>query len=141
MTKQEFEQLTGLVTNDNQFEVINGMYMCSMNQSKQEFCKMFMEMKLIKHVDNQLEKVSGLEEKLNAAKRICAKFEELETNYTSFVKWVAVQSHISAENIASECSKKLGIYTYFRTLQENDCYPLKSDINIVVNSLGNADQQ
>lgn len=51
MTKQEFEKLTGLDTNLEQYEVINGMYMCSDNQTKQEFCESFMKMGLMGYVN------------------------------------------------------------------------------------------
>lgn len=51
MTKQEFEKLTGLDVDLAQYEVINGMYMCSDNQTKQEFCKCFVEMGLMAHVN------------------------------------------------------------------------------------------
>ena len=50
MLQQEFEKLTGVEITPEQYEVINGMYMCSDNQTKQEFCKNFMEMGLMAHV-------------------------------------------------------------------------------------------
>ncbi len=51
MLQHEFESLTGLKINESQYEVINGMYGCSNNQTKQDFCKMFMAMELMSHVD------------------------------------------------------------------------------------------
>ncbi|MBR6899463.1 MAG: hypothetical protein IKN29_04130 [Bacteroidales bacterium] len=51
MLQQEFEKLTGVEITPEQYEVINGMYMCSDNQTKQEFCKNFMEMGLMAHVN------------------------------------------------------------------------------------------
>ena len=51
MLQHEFESLTGLKVNESQYEVINGMYGCSNNQTKQDFCKMFMAMELMSHVD------------------------------------------------------------------------------------------
>lgn len=51
MLQHEFESLTGLKVNESQYEVINGMYGCSNNQTKQDFCKMFVAMELMSHVD------------------------------------------------------------------------------------------
>ncbi len=51
MLQQEFESLTGLKVTESQYEVINGMYSCSINQTKQDFCRMFMAMELMSHVD------------------------------------------------------------------------------------------
>ena len=51
MLQHEFEKLTGLKITMDQYEVINGMYMCADNQTKQEFCKSFMEMGLMAHVN------------------------------------------------------------------------------------------
>lgn len=51
MLQHEFENLTGLKITMDQYEVINGMYMCDDNQTKQEFCKSFMEMGLMSHVN------------------------------------------------------------------------------------------
>ena len=55
MLQHEFESLTGLKINESQYEVINGMYGCSNNQTKQDFCKMFMAMELMSHVDYVVE--------------------------------------------------------------------------------------
>ena len=38
MLQHEFESLTGLKVNESQYEVINGMYGCSNNQTKQDCC-------------------------------------------------------------------------------------------------------
>ena len=51
MLQHEFEKQTGLKITEAQYEVINAMYMCDDNQTKQEFCKSFMEMGLMSHVD------------------------------------------------------------------------------------------
>ena len=51
MLRHEFEKLTGLKIDKAQYEVINGMYMCDDNQTKQKFCKSFMEMGLMAHVN------------------------------------------------------------------------------------------
>lgn len=51
MLQHEFEKLTGLKIDEAQYEVINAMYMCDDNQTKQEFCKSFMEMGLMAHVN------------------------------------------------------------------------------------------
>ena len=51
MTEQEFERLTGVEVTPDQYEVVNGMYMCDDNQTKQEFCRGFMEMGLMAHVN------------------------------------------------------------------------------------------
>lgn len=51
MLQHEFEKLTGMKVTEDQYEVINGMYMCDDNQTKQEFCKSFMDMGLIAHVN------------------------------------------------------------------------------------------
>lgn len=51
MLQHEFEKLAGMKVTVDQYEVINGMYMCDDTQTKQEFCKSFMEMGLITHVN------------------------------------------------------------------------------------------
>ena len=51
MLQHEFQKLTGLEITGAQYEVINAMYMCDDNQTKQEFCKSFMEMGLMAHVN------------------------------------------------------------------------------------------
>lgn len=51
MLQHEFEKLTGLKIDEAQYEVINAMYMSDDNQTKQEFCKSFMEMGLMAHVN------------------------------------------------------------------------------------------
>ena len=51
MLHTEFEKLTGLSIDIDQYEVINGMYMCQDNQTKQEFCKSFVAMGLMEHVN------------------------------------------------------------------------------------------
>lgn len=51
MLQHEFETLTGLEIGFGQYEIINGMYMCNTNQTKEEFCRMFMAMGLIGHVN------------------------------------------------------------------------------------------
>ncbi len=72
MLQHEFEGLTGLKVNENQYEVINGMYMRNDNQTKQEFCKSFMEMGLMAHVDYVVNlKVDKME-----LSRNCRKAEE-----------------------------------------------------------------
>ena len=72
MLQHEFESLTGLKINESQYEVINGMYSCSNNQTKQDFCKMFMAMELMNHVDYVVNlKVDKME-----LSRNCRKAEE-----------------------------------------------------------------
>ncbi len=51
MLEHEFQKLTGLEITGAQYEVINAMYMSNDNQTKQEFCKSFMEMGLMAHVN------------------------------------------------------------------------------------------
>lgn len=51
MLQHEFQKLTGLEITGAQYEVINAMYMSDDNQTKQEFCKSFMEMGLMAHVN------------------------------------------------------------------------------------------
>lgn len=51
MTKQEFEKLTDLKVDMDQFEVINDMYLYNENQTKQEFCRWFAEASQIGHVN------------------------------------------------------------------------------------------
>lgn len=51
MLQHEFQKLTGLEITGAQYEVINAMYMSNDNQTKQEFCKSFMEMGLMAHVN------------------------------------------------------------------------------------------
>ena len=41
MLKQEFEKLTGLDLTDNEFEMVNAIYMLSENETKQEFAMRF----------------------------------------------------------------------------------------------------
>lgn len=67
MQQHEFESLTGLKINESQYEVINGMYGCSNNQTKQDFCKMFMAMELMSHVDYVV-RLKGERETLNREK-------------------------------------------------------------------------
>ncbi len=67
MLQHEFENLTGLKINEAQYEVINGMYMCDDNQTKQEFCKSFMEMGLMAHV-NYVVRLKSEHETLNREK-------------------------------------------------------------------------
>ncbi len=67
MLQHEFENLTGLKIDKAQYEVINGMYMCDDNQTKQEFCKCFMEMGLMAHV-NYVARLKSEHETLNREK-------------------------------------------------------------------------
>ena len=72
MLQHEFENLTGVKITSAQYEVINGMYGCSNNQTKQDFCKMFMAMELMSHVDYVVNlKVDKME-----LSRNCRKAEE-----------------------------------------------------------------
>ena len=64
MLQHDFEQLSGVKITPEQYEVINGMYMCDDNQTKQEFCKSFMEMGLMAHV-NYVVRLKGERETLN----------------------------------------------------------------------------
>ena len=72
MLHTEFEKLTGLSIDMDQYEVINGMYMCQENQTKQEFCKSFVEMGLMSHVKY----VVGLKKDKDELSRKCRKAEE-----------------------------------------------------------------
>ena len=67
MLQHEFEKLTGVEITPEQYEVINGMYMCDDNQTKQEFCKSFMEMGLMSHV-NYVVRLKAERETLNREK-------------------------------------------------------------------------
>lgn len=67
MTIHEFESLTGEKITFEQYEIINGMYMCDDNQTKQEFCKSFMEMGLMAHV-KYVVRLKGERETLNREK-------------------------------------------------------------------------
>lgn len=51
MLQHEFEKLAGMKVTEDQYEVINDMYLSGDTQTKQEFCKSFMEMGLITHVN------------------------------------------------------------------------------------------
>lgn len=62
MLEHEFEKLTGLTIDRGQYEVINAMYMRDDNQTKQEFCKAFMEMGLMGHVNYVVNLKRELEE-------------------------------------------------------------------------------
>ena len=62
MLEHEFEKLTGLTIDRGQYEVINGIYMRDDNQTKQEFCKAFMEMGLMGHVNYVVNLKRELEE-------------------------------------------------------------------------------
>ena len=44
MLQNEFEGLTGLKVTEEQFEVINAMYMLNENETKGEFCNRYMQM-------------------------------------------------------------------------------------------------
>lgn len=41
MTKEEFEKMTDVVLTDNEFEMVNSIYMLSENETKQEFALRF----------------------------------------------------------------------------------------------------
>lgn len=85
MLQHEFESLTGLKINKSQYEVINGMYSCSNNQTKQEFCKMFMAMELMSHVDYVVNlKVDKMELSLNCRKAE----EEAKDQERQVIRWV-----------------------------------------------------
>ena len=62
MLEHEFEKLTGLTIDRGQYEVINSIYMRDDNQTKQEFCKAFMEMGLMGHVNYVVNLKRELEE-------------------------------------------------------------------------------
>ena len=55
MTQNEFEALTGRKVSLDEYEVINGMYMCNENQPKAEFCEMFEAIGLMDHVRQVVE--------------------------------------------------------------------------------------
>ena len=82
MLHTEFEKLTGLSVDIDQYEVINGMYMCQENQTKQEFCKSFVEMGLMSHVKYVVGLKKDKDEmmkKLDAAsKHVITLIEQLE---------------------------------------------------------------
>lgn len=85
MLQHEFESLTGLKINESQYEVINGMYGCSNNQTKQDFCKMFMAMELMSHVDYVVNlKVDKME--LSRERRKAE--EEAKDQERQVVRWV-----------------------------------------------------
>lgn len=85
MLQHEFESLTGLKINESQYEVINGMYGCSNNQTKQDFCKMFMAMELMSHVDYVVNlKVDKMELSRNCRKAE----EEAKDQERQVVRWV-----------------------------------------------------
>lgn len=44
MLQHEFESLTGITVEAGEYEVINAMYMLNDDETKQDFCKRFMEM-------------------------------------------------------------------------------------------------
>lgn len=77
--------MTGLKVNESQYEVINGMYGCSNNQTKQDFCKMFMAMELMSHVDYVVNlKVDKMELSRNWRKAE----EEVKEQERQVVRWV-----------------------------------------------------
>lgn len=88
MLQQEFESLTGLKVTESQYEVINGMYSCSTNQTKQDFCRMFMAMELMSYVDYVVSlKVDKIE--LGRKRRKAEeKVDELERQVLYCANWV-----------------------------------------------------
>ena len=54
MTIQEFKQLTGIDVTLDQYEEINHLYMLDDTQSKQDFCKCFVDMNLLAYVNHEL---------------------------------------------------------------------------------------
>lgn len=109
MLQHEFESLTGLKINESQYEVINGMYGCSNNQTKQDFCKMFMAMELMSHVDYV---VNLKVDKMELSRERSKAEEEAKDQERQVIRWVnkyqALEAFMKATGTAlAEVGSKL----------------------------------
>ena len=126
MLQHEFESLTGLKINESQYEVINGMYGCSNNQTKQDFCKRYMQMDRTKLIDEMV-KVNAQSKKY--ANGLKTRVKELETEMLH----IAVQAQLEhLTSVREGVRKVMGRFKVIRHLWQKNVPLNEEDINTLM---------
>lgn len=126
MLQNEFEGLTGLKVTEEQFEVINAMYMLDNNETKQDFCKRYMQMDRTKLIDEMV-KVNAQSKKYTNG--LLARVKELETEMLH----IAVQSqegHLAS--VREGVRKVMGRFEVIRHLWQKNVPLNEEDINTLM---------
>ena len=118
MTQQEFETLTGLTVNTNEYTYIERVYMAS-NLQKDEFCKEWKKNRslavsnLVCDLVMEIEALRGSYETLHKEyTRACDGFTQENSNMADFL--ILQAENCSASDLREKAIKMVGIKEYLR---------------------------
>lgn len=126
MLQNEFEGLTGLKVTEEQFEVINAMYMLDNNETKQDFCKRYMKMGRTELIDEMV-KVNAQSKKYTNG--LLARVKELETEMLH-IAVQAQEGHLAS--VREGVRKVMGRFKVIRHLWQRNVPLNEEDINTLM---------
>lgn len=125
MLQYEFETLYGKEVGENEFEIINALYMLNNNETKQEFVTRYKKM----GKDELMSAFIALNQR---SKEYCnkqtARVKELEKKHREFVAMIASYAH----QYDTELICEVGTLAYYKALLEAGCEPTKADLEMFV---------
>lgn len=144
MLKHEFEALYGKEVGENEFEVINGLYMLNDDETKQDFVIRYKKMskddlmsafialnqRSKEYSNKQTARARELERDEEELRK---DYTELEKKHREFVEMIASYAHQhDAELICEVCAEDLGTLAYYKALLAAGCEPTKADLEMFV---------
>lgn len=151
MTQQEFETLYGKKVGENEFEVINAMYMLDDNETKQEFVARYKKMgkdELMdayirlnsnskKYTDGLNKQIKELAGRATVAEQMVA---ELEQEQHEFLQMSVVYLHsYKTDLLLDVVREKMGALDYYKELLAAGCTPTKADLEMFIKELEGKD--
>lgn len=117
MTQQEFENLTGLKTNANDFDHINRIYMAAGEMDKQAFCKDYnpivRDSLIVSYLVSEVEELRGTVK--NYENQVKADADCLHQFQDSMVDFLVLQAEKwSASDLREKAIKMVGFREYLR---------------------------
>lgn len=147
MTQQEFETLYGKKVGENEFEVINAMYMLDDNETKQQFVARYKKMgkdELMdayirlnsnskKYTDGLNKQIKGLAERAAVAEQMVA---ELKQDMHELLQMSVVYLHSYKTDLMLDVVReKMGVLNYYKELLAAGCTPTKADLEMFIKEL------
>ncbi|MBQ6069963.1 MAG: hypothetical protein IJK84_10715 [Bacteroidales bacterium] len=151
MTQQEFETLYGKKVGENEFEIINAMYMLDDNETKQEFVARYKKMgkdELMdafirindgskKYTDGLNKQIKGLAERATVAEQIVT---ELKQDMHELLQMSVVYLHSYKTDLMLDVVReKMGTLNYYKELLAAGCTPTKADLEMFIKELEGTD--
>lgn len=161
MLQDEFETLYGKKVGEDEFEVINALYMLDNNETKQEFVARYKKMgkdelmsafvasnqrskeyseNLRKEKEEAVARAMRAERENERLRNELRKYESMDNDFNKtyvLAKVIAVQCHSFDENhiipfIEGECCRALGPKEYFTTIRDAGCEPSRNDLDMMI---------